>query len=108
VRSLFSRISIAAAHATMVLMETRFNAGDRVRVADTFLWAKGATGKIAPPPDEVTRISGPWDQNLTRQEISELGTNTVYWVWFDVPQFAAEDDGPYIGGCIWETALTRL
>ncbi len=92
----------------MVLMSNRFAAGDRVRVSETFLWAKGATGKISAPPEEVTKVSGQWDGNLTHQEISELGTNTVYWVWFDVPQFAAEDDGPYIGGCIWESALTKI
>lgn len=89
-------------------MSAKFAAGDRVRVSEKFVWAKGATGKIATPPDEVTRISGAWDGNLTRQENSALGTNTVYWVWFDVPQFAAEDDGPYIGGCIWESALSKI
>lgn len=43
-----------------------------------------------------------------RQEVSALGTNTVYWVWFDEPQFDANGDGPYRGGQIWESALTLL
>ena len=85
-----------------------FAAGDRVRVAHTFLWAKGATGKIGTPPDEVTKISGAWDGNLTWQEKSELGTNTVFWVWFDEPQYDPAGDGPFIGGCIWQSALTKL
>lgn len=82
--------------------------GDRVRVSDDFFWAKGATGTISKPPDAVTAISGAWDGELTRQENSALGTNTVYWVWFDEPQHDADGDGPYRGGSIWESALTIL
>ncbi len=86
----------------------KFVAGDRVRVADDFFWAMGATGIVATPPDAVTAISGRWDEGLTRQEISALGTNRVYWVWFDEPQRDADGDGPYKGGQIWESALTLL
>jgi len=89
-------------------VNTKFSAGDRVRVAEVFLWAKGATGTISLPPPEVTAISGPWDDNLTWMEGSMLGSNRVYWVWFDVRQYDAEGEGPFIGGCIWETALTRI
>jgi hypothetical protein len=85
-----------------------FSAGDRVRVSEDFFWAKGATGIIAMAPDAVTSLSGPWDSGLTRQEESALGTNTVYWVWFDEPQYDADGDGPYSGGQIWESALTLL
>jgi hypothetical protein len=49
-----------------------------------------------------------WDDDLTRQESSALGVNTVYWVWFDEPQYDADGDGPYRGGSIWESALTIL
>jgi hypothetical protein len=89
-------------------MKARFFAGDRIRVSHDFFWAKGATGTISTPPDAVTAISGAWDGGLTRQEASALGTNTVYWVWFDVPQHDADGDGPYSGGQIWESALTLL
>ncbi len=71
-------------------MKRRFSAGDRVRVADDFFWAKGAIGTVSAPPDAVTAISGPWEEGLTRREVSALGTNTVYWVWFDEPQHDAE------------------
>jgi hypothetical protein len=86
----------------------KFKAGDRVIVADDFFWAKGATGTISRPPKEVTMLSGPWDDNLTRIERSALGEAKVYWVWFDEPQRDADGDGPYKGGQIWESALTLL
>lgn len=40
--------------------------------------------------------------------MSALGKNAVYWVWFDEPQPDADGDGPYKGGSIWESALTKL
>ena len=89
-------------------MPNSFVAGDRVGISNDFLWAKGATGKIAPPPDEVLKVSGAWDNGLTWQEKSEFGTNTVYRVWFDQPQYDHAGDGPFIGGCIWQSALTKL
>jgi hypothetical protein len=69
---------------------------------------KAATGAISKPPEAVTAISGTWDGELTRQEKSALGTNTVYWVWFDEPQYDADGDGPYRGGSIWGSALTII
>jgi hypothetical protein len=86
----------------------RFAKDDRVRVSLDFFWAKGATGVVSSPPPEVLSISGQWDDNLTRQEISALGENTVYWVWFEEPQGDADGDGPFRGGCIWETALSKI
>jgi hypothetical protein len=85
-----------------------FSVGDRIFVSPNFFWAKGATGIISTPPPEVTELSGPWKNNLTRQERSALGEATVYWVWFDEPQKDADGDGPYRGGCIHENALTLI
>ena len=79
-----------------------------MRVSDYFFWAKGATGTVSEPPDAVTSVSGAWDRGITRQETSALGTHTVYWVWFDEPQFDADGDGPYRGGQIWESALSLM
>jgi hypothetical protein len=89
-------------------MALRFSAGDRIRVSDNFFWAKGATGVVSAPPPEVVSLSGQWDTGLTRQEVSALGVNTMYWVWFDQPQHDADGDGPYRGGQIWESALELL
>ena len=87
-------------------MDRKFSPGDRVSISQDFFWAKGARGTIGRPPAEVVALSGPWDNDLTRIEVSALGKNTVYWVWFDEPQFDADGDGPYKGGSIHETALT--
>ncbi|HUB19201.1 MAG TPA: hypothetical protein VL990_11250 [Acidobacteriaceae bacterium] len=90
------------------MTEHKFFAGNRVQVSEDFFWAQGAVGTIAEPPGAVVAISGPWDGNLTRQETSALGVNTVYWVWFDQAQLDADGEGPYSGGQIWEKALTLL
>lgn len=89
-------------------MNRRFAPGDRVLISNEFYWAKGALGIIAPPPSDVIAIGGPWDNDLTRNEVSALGEATVYWVWFDEPQFDANGDGPYSGGSIHENALKLL
>jgi hypothetical protein len=74
-------------------MEKRFIAGHKIRVSDDFFWAKGATGIIATPPAEVVALSGPWNDNLTRQEVIALNENTVCWIWIDELQFDANGDG---------------
>jgi hypothetical protein len=89
-------------------MRGRFSAGDRVQISKDFFWAKGAMGTISAPPPQVTAISGPWDDGMTRQEHSALGEATVYWVWFDEPQFDADGDGPYRGGSIHENSMTSI
>jgi hypothetical protein len=87
-------------------MTTKYKQGDRVIISREFFWAKGATGTISKPPAEVTTISGPWENGLTRTERSALGEATDYWVWFDEPQLDADGAGPYRGGSIWESALS--
>ena len=88
-------------------MYLKFLDGDRVRVSEDFPWAEGAMGTVTRPPDEVTAISGPWIEGMIWLEVSALGTNVTYWVWFDEPQRDADGDGPYRGGQIWGSALTR-
>lgn len=80
-------------------MEICFSEGDRVQISEDFFWAKGATGTVSAPP---------WEGGLSQQENSALGTNWVYWIWFDEPQYDADGDGPYRAGSIWEKALIKL
>jgi hypothetical protein len=87
---------------------TKFVPGDRVLISPDFYWAKGATGTIAMPPEEVTALSGPWNDGLTRMERSALGEAIVYWVLFDEPQRDADGDGPFRGGSIHESAMTLI
>jgi len=87
-------------------VNTKFFNGARVTVSLDFFWAKHATGTISSPPPEVTALRGPWQGGLTRREVTALGTNTVYWVLLEEPQFDADGDGPFRGGQIWESALT--
>ena len=102
----------SAVYATVMEMRDgertpAFRVGDRVSISPDFFWAKGATGTVSTPPLEVATLSGPWDNDLTRQEESALvGEATVYWVWFDEPQHDADGEGPYRGGCIHANALT--
>jgi hypothetical protein len=53
-----------------------FSVGDRVLISPEFFWAKRAAGTISTPPPEVTTLSGPWDDDLTRQERGALGEAT--------------------------------
>lgn len=85
-----------------------FAANDRIRVSSNFFWARGASGTVSEPPLEVVSLSGPWNQGLTRLERSALGEATVYWVWFDEPQYDADGDGPYRGGQIHADAMTLI
>ena len=85
-----------------------FSPGDRVRVSEQFFWARGSGGRISKPPEAVMAVSEQRQDGVARTEVSALGSNTVYWVWFDEPQFDADGDGPYKGGHIWESALTLI
>jgi hypothetical protein len=102
------RVAATSASAQDGVLRSRFSANDRIRVSPDFFWAKGASGTVAKPPLEGVAIGGPWDDGLTRQEKSALGEATVYWVWFDEPQFDADGDGPYRGGQIHEGAMILI
>jgi hypothetical protein len=89
-------------------MSKRFLPGDRIRISEDFHWARGATGTVSPPPPQVTAISGPWDEGLTRRERTAVGEQIVYWIWFDEPQMDADGDGPYKGGSIVDQAIELI
>ena len=85
------------------LIMTRFKPGDRVRISDGFFWAKNARDDFGASRggDHQWRMGCRADSSREKR----TGENTVYWVWFDEPQLDADGDGPYRGGCIWETAM---
>ena len=87
---------------------SKFKANDRIRVSTDFFWAKGASGIVSEPPQQVIGLSGPWDDAISRIENSALGSHRVYWVVFDEPQLDADGDGPYRAGSIWEESLTLI
>jgi hypothetical protein len=76
-----------------------FKVGDRVRIAETYHWAKGTLGTIDIPPSFVRQLaqdSEGW-VNARRIVSSLHGPLTFYWVEFDTPQDDADGDGPYQG-----------
>jgi len=89
-------------------MAAKFQAGDRIVVSPDYHWAKNVTGTIGAPPASVVALSGPWQNNLTRNVKARLGMKVFYWVWFDEPQVDTEGDGPYSGGEIAEDVLTLV
>jgi len=64
-----------------------FRADQRVRVAATYHWAQGATGRIGLHPASQGTVS--------RIVPSRHGPLTFYWVQFDLPHLDADGDGPY-------------
>ena len=89
-------------------MADKFSAGDQVIVSSDFFWATGATGTVGVPPPQIIAVSDSWESDgLTRLERSASSVNTVCFVYFDEPQLDADGDGPYRGGHVWASALTR-
>jgi len=88
----------------------KFKAGDRIRVADTYFWAQGATGTITKPPifaQQLVADQEPW-QGLIHREKCIHKIIESYWVWFDEPQPDGSGDGPYKGGEIETESIELL
>jgi hypothetical protein len=71
-----------------------FNAGDRIRIAETYHWAQGALGTIQPPPAAVRNFAPGWT-GIRREMIIPSGKRYCYWVVFDEPHDDGSGDGPY-------------
>jgi hypothetical protein len=76
-----------------------FRLGDRVRVSKTHHWAKGATGTVAHPNEQVRRVYGDW-HGLAHEVKSVMGIIRCYWVQFDHAHLDAQGHGPYQEGGI--------
>jgi hypothetical protein len=71
-----------------------FLAGDRVKISESYHWAKGVLGTIKEPQDQLK----PWLEGwvgCSKEQTSLRGLRTIYWVEFDDPQIDNDGDGPY-------------
>lgn len=85
----------------------QFSAGERVKISESYHWAKGVSGIIKEPE----AIFKPWMEGWTgysKEEPSLRGLLTFYWVEFDTPQIDADGDGPYIEAAIDSEFLSYL
>jgi len=73
--------------------------GDRVRVAETSLWAQGAAGTVG------ERLELGYDPEVPARIVDSMA---AYWVDFDEPQMDGDGDGPYDGGEIDESDLSPM
>jgi hypothetical protein len=90
----------------------RFRPGDRVRVAQTYHWAKGALGTVEAPPKEVDRIlhapTTKYDGKIWRRVAHVDGSHLHYSVRFDEAQLDSDGDGPFGGAEIDGNYLEAL
>lgn len=84
-----------------------FTPGRRVRVADDYHWAQGATGVIQEPADELKIFAEGWSDG-GRVVPGTAGPMTFVWVEFDEPQLDGDGDGPYHAAEIDVRVLTLL
>jgi hypothetical protein len=87
----------------------RFRAGDRVQVSPDHIWAGGAIGTVSVYPD--FRAQAPNQQRVDATTMSNSAfaqTVEETWVIFDEAQPDVDGDGPYTGGAVISSALTRL
>ena len=76
-----------------------FQVGDRVLVKHeeySNLWANGATGTVATPPDGIVSLSDGWSGNVRLVETGR-GLEPYYWVVLDEARLDGDGDGPYRG-----------
>ena len=87
-----------------------YKVGDRVRVSESYSWAKGAVGRVAEPPAAVQEIAGdeePW-HHWWRIVQTRQGPKVFYWVEFDEPHDDGSGDGPYSGAEIEAEMLIKI
>ena len=65
--------------------------GSRIKISESYYWAKNATGEIAPPPAKIIETSDGWN-GIARKVSSLKGSLLFYWVKFEVPQIDADGD----------------
>lgn len=76
-----------------------FSVGDRVKILESYHWAKGIYGTIKQPPTELSQRLEGWT-DCSKEETSLRGLLTFFWVEFEESQIDADGDGPYFAGAI--------
>lgn len=84
-----------------------FQLGDRVRISEEHHWAKGATGTVSEPNEQMRRVYRDW-QEVCREVRSLAGTIRCYWIKFDSAHLDADGHGPYQEGGIDSRFMERL
>ena len=69
----------------------RFSVGDRVRIADSYHWAQGASGSVEPFPAPQASLDG-----VFRHVPARNGVITFAWIRFDEPQTDGEGESGYM------------
>lgn len=70
-----------------------FSEGDRVRISESYHWAKNALGTVKKPKSNEW-LEG-YEKACSREVKSLRGMITFYWIEFDEPQTDADGNGPY-------------
>jgi hypothetical protein len=88
-----------------------FKIDDRVRIAASADWARGATGSIALPPSSLLEsieiihgVDAGWD-GASRTAAVEGVMTVLWWVVFDEPLFDEDGEGPMAGGAFAQALL---
>ena len=68
-----------------------FAVGDRVRIADSYRWAQGASGTVEPFPAPQATIDGVFREVPARERVI-----TFAWIGFDEPQTDGEGESGYM------------
>jgi hypothetical protein len=87
--------------------EKHFLAGDRIKISESYHWAKGVSGTIEEPAAELKQWMEGWT-GCSKEEPSLHGLLTFYWVVFDTPQSDADGGGPYSEAAIDSEFLSYL
>ena len=87
-------------------LREHFLVGDRVRISDSYHWAKNTLGTVKKP--EANEWLEGYEKGCSREVESLRGMLTFYWVEFDEPQTDADGDGPYSEAEIESEFLVHL
>ena len=87
-----------------------FKPGDRVEIKGDWNWPNDCRGVITDPPEYARQLVAdqePW-QGFIRTVNGRKSPITFLWVTFDEPQLDGDGDGPYTGGEVDASLVTKV